>query len=59
MEACLLSFRGNVRMQERNVRKDRLLDYLRNNTYIELRPLPIHGMGAFALQQIPAGVDPF
>jgi hypothetical protein len=56
--ACFL-LEGDVRMQERKDMKERLLDHLRNNTYIELRPSSIHGIRAFALQQIPAGVDPF
>jgi hypothetical protein len=37
----------------------RRLQNLVENCYCCLRPSPIHGIGVFALQPIPARVDPF
>src|SRR5687768_1841886 len=37
-------------------------DLLRNlfdETYCRLKPSPIHGVGVFAVRDIPCGVDPF
>ena len=39
--------------------KTELLDHLMHRAYIKLAPSPIAGVGAFALIDIPAGVDPF
>ena len=35
--------------------KDALLDQLRNDTYVMLKPSGIHGIGVFAIRQIPKG----
>ena len=40
-------------------RKQKLLDHLREKTFVELRPSSIHGLGVFAACPIPEGVDPF
>ena len=36
-----------------------LLETLFERNYCRLRPSPIHGVGVFAVRDIPAGVDPF
>jgi hypothetical protein len=43
----------------RPVRKRALLDHTRQQIYCRLRPSPIHGIGVFAVRDIPAGVEPF
>ena len=35
--------------------KLRLLDHLRNNTWVSLKPSTVHGIGVFALCDIPQG----
>lgn len=35
--------------------KDLLLDHLRNNTWVALKPSSVHGIGVFALCDIPSG----
>lgn len=40
-------------------RKARLLDILFNHTLVTLRPSPIHGIGVFAVADIPKGTQGF
>ena len=40
------------------VRKQQLIDRLQH-TYCRLQPSSIHGVGVFAIRDIPAGIDPF
>lgn len=40
-------------------KKDRLLDNLKYDTYVRLRPSPLQGVGVFAIKDIPKGVNPF
>ena len=40
-------------------RKTALLEHLMHRAYVKLAPSNISGVGAFALVDIPAGVDPF
>ena len=35
--------------------KDQLLNELRDHSYITIKPSPIHGIGVFAIQDIPKG----
>ena len=39
--------------------KKELLDNLLNKTYCRLRPSKNHGIGVFAIKDIPKGVNPF
>lgn len=39
--------------------KKQLLEDLRKRTYCRLRVSPIHGVGVFAIRDIPKGVNPF
>ncbi|MBI1862741.1 SET domain-containing protein-lysine N-methyltransferase [Candidatus Microgenomates bacterium] len=39
--------------------KQQLLEYLENRLYVCAQPSPIHGIGVFAVRDIPKGVDPF
>jgi len=41
------------------VNRRQLLRNLFEQTYCRLRPSPIHGVGVFAIRDIPAGIDPF
>lgn len=36
-----------------------MLKHLRENVYCRLAPSTVHGVGVFAVRDIPAGVDPF
>ena len=38
---------------------DSLLKALKHNTFCELKPSLVHGVGVFALKDIPEGVNPF
>ncbi len=40
-------------------RKARLLDILNNHTLVTLRPSPVHGIGVFAVADIPKGTKGF
>jgi len=40
-------------------KKSDLLRNLREDTYTQIRPSKIHGVGVFAIKDIPEGVDPF
>jgi hypothetical protein len=44
---------------EKRKKKNRLLEHLRNDTYTELRPSAVHGIGVFAGRPIPKGTNPF
>jgi SET domain-containing protein len=35
--------------------KESLLEELRNNMYVSLQPSPVHGIGVFAIRDIPKG----
>jgi SET domain-containing protein len=35
--------------------KDKLLSELQHNTYVMLKPSPLHGIGVFAIRDIPKG----
>lgn len=39
--------------------KIELLNHLHNEVYCRLMPSPSHGVGVFAISDIPAGTDPF
>ena len=39
--------------------KNKILNILKDNTYCRLQPSPIHGIGVFAIKDIPDGVNPF
>ena len=39
--------------------KEELLRDLEKNVYCRLMPSPIHGVGVFAIRDIPAGTNPF
>ena len=39
--------------------KDKLLKALKDNTFCRLKPSPIHGVGVFAIKDIPSGINPF
>ncbi len=39
--------------------KKQLLKHLREEVYCRVKPSPIHGVGLFALRDIPKGTDPF
>jgi SET domain-containing protein len=39
--------------------RKQLLENLKNETYCMLKPSPIHGVGVFAIRDIPKGVNPF
>lgn len=41
------------------ITKKKLLNYLRNDLYVRVQRSEIHGVGIFAIRQIPKGVDPF
>ena len=36
-----------------------VLNHLRTEVYVRIQPSPQHGVGIFAIRDIPAGVDPF
>lgn len=38
---------------------DEVVEHLRSDVFVRLRPSPLHGIGVFAVRDIPAGVDPF
>lgn len=40
-------------------KKDRLLKYLHNDLYIRVQGSDIHGVGLFAIRDIPEGINPF
>ena len=40
-------------------RKQILIDHLTNETFVEVRNSPIHGIGVFAITKVPKGIDPF
>ena len=40
-------------------RKTRLLEILQKHTYVTLRPSPVHGIGVFAVADIPKGTKGF
>jgi len=43
-----------------NRKRDRhIVDYLNNHFYCKLGISKVHGIGVFALRDIPAGIDPF
>ncbi len=39
--------------------KKQLLEHLKNNVYCRPMPSSIHGIGIFAIREIPKGVNPF
>ncbi len=39
--------------------KSELIQHLQNNTYVRLKPSGIHGVGVFAIREIPKGCDSF
>jgi SET domain-containing protein len=39
--------------------RKQLLKNLKNETYCRLKQSPIHGVGVFAIRDIPKGMDPF
>lgn len=39
--------------------KAQLLKHLKEEVYCRVKPSPIHGVGLFALRDIPKGTDPF
>lgn len=39
--------------------KEELFNSFRNNIYCRIKPSPIHGVGVFAIRDIPKGIDPF
>ena len=41
------------------MKKAELLEHTRGRVYCRLKPSPIHGIGVFAVRDIPAGVEPF
>jgi hypothetical protein len=44
---------------EKNKKKCRLMEHLHNDTYTELCPSEVNGIGMFAVRQIPKGTNPF
>ena len=41
------------------MRKRELLAHTAERVYCRLRPSPLHGIGVFAVRDVPAGVEPF
>jgi len=39
--------------------KEKLVEYIKNNVYCRLKPSPIHGVGTFAIRNIPKGTKLF
>ncbi|MHB1952272.1 MAG: SET domain-containing protein-lysine N-methyltransferase [Sulfobacillus sp.] len=39
--------------------RDDLIDNLHHGVFCRLRPSPVHGVGVFAIREIPRGVNPF
>ncbi len=48
-----------MRVLASTLRKRKLLRLLERHSYLRLMPSPIHGVGVFAIRDIPRGVDPF
>ena len=41
------------------VSKEYVIEFLKNNYYCKLKPSLIHGVGVFAIKDIPKGINPF
>lgn len=41
------------------ITKQKLLAHLKNDIYVRIKRSPIHGVGLFAIRDIPKGIDPF
>ena len=39
--------------------KQTILEHLKNNIYCRLKPSKIHGVGVFAIRNIPKNTNPF
>ncbi|MEI8101087.1 MAG: SET domain-containing protein-lysine N-methyltransferase [Bacteroidota bacterium] len=38
--------------------KSKILSHLKNEVYCQLKASPIHGIGVFAIREIPSGINP-